>query len=87
MTDRPRTVGDLPADAVVLRYTNGQKVHLPGADCAQLARNSRREPKPKRAATLFDDEPICKDCRGDAFRQDCGGPASLPTSVEVVGDV
>jgi len=77
----PTTVGDLDPDAIVLRLSYGRAVHLPnGEGCAHLNRETDA-PQRKRAATLFNDTPICADCRGEQFRGT--GPCHLPTETEV----
>ena len=84
MTDA-ETVGDLDADAVVLRVnTNNDAVHLPGRACAHLARTDTA-PVRKRAAMLYADTPICRDCRGVAFRGTGEPETTLPTGTEVQG--
>lgn len=79
------TVGELPADAIVLRInTNNDAVHLPGADCSHLRRRDTDAVR-KRAATLFRDTPICRDCRGVAFRGTGESETALPATTEVQG--
>jgi hypothetical protein len=81
----PTTVGDLDPDAIVLRLSYGRAVHLPnGERCAHLSRET--DAQRKRAATLFDDTPICADCRGEQFRGTGGREHHLPTQTEVPGD-
>jgi len=84
MTDAT-TVGELPADAIVLRVnTNNDVVHLPGADCSHLER-SDTTPVRKRAAVLYRDTPICRDCRGVAYRGTGESETALPATTEVQG--
>ena len=81
MTD-PRTVGELDPDTEVCRVRSGGKVHLPDADCQEA---THRETRRLRAGVLFDDEPICRYCRGV---DDSGETAEchLPTTTEVPSD-
>jgi len=84
---KPAEVGDLDADAVVLRFAHSDVVHLPAGrgDCPALGREiDECEERKKRAATLWDDTPICRYCRG--LVEVVGNPAgneTLPTTTEV----
>jgi hypothetical protein len=83
----PETVGDLDGDREVLRFSFSEVAHLPAAEgvCPVFERNTcKRDPDRKRAAVLFADTPICRDCREVVKRRT--GDATLPTDTEVVGD-
>jgi len=87
MTTEIHTVGDLDADAEVLRFT-GDRVHLPDGNdtCGALSAKDIQPHHRKTAAVLFDDTPICRECRGVAERTgNPSGEETLPTDVEVQG--
>ena len=85
MTDRA-TVGDLDAAREVLVFRTSERVHLPDGDetCSARATHDIAPRHRKRAAVLFDDTPICRECRGVAKR--VRGEGSLASSMEVRAD-
>jgi len=84
--DDATCVGDLDPEAVVLRFPNSKTAHFPDGHCSQLTRETGHEPQRKRAATLFDDTPLCADCRDEQFRGTDDTGCYLPTQREVPGD-
>jgi len=85
MTD-PATVGDLDAAREVLVFRTSERVHLPDGDetCSARATHDIAPRHRKRAAVLFDDTPICRECRGVAKR--VRGDGALARGTAVVDD-
>ena len=85
MTD-PATVGELAPDREVVVFRTSERVHLPDGDgmCSARATHDIAPRHRKRAAVLFDDTPICRECRGVAKR--VRGEGALATAATAVVD-
>ncbi len=78
----PETVGELDGDTWLWTIPNSTFAHT--RETCDLLNDSPRTPKRKRAAILFDDRELCRDCTGVAENGRGGGnQPMLPKSTEV----
>jgi len=87
MTD-PATVGECDPDREVVVFRTSERVHLPDGDgmCSARATHDIAPRHRKRAAVLFDDTPICRECRGVAKRVRGEGSLATAATTEVRAD-
>lgn len=79
-------VFDCDPDRELLTFSNANTAHFPEAECAAQTRHGPDAGRRTTAACLFDDTPICLDCRGVAYRDAEGGNQPLPMRTEVAGE-
>ena len=62
-TDAPETAGDLPNGATVRYWKQKECVHIDAVDCPTQIPADETAGTRKPAGVLFDNRPICRDCR------------------------
>lgn len=66
-SDAPETVGDLPSGTTVRYFGEKHRIHIDAVDCPQTAGTTAGNTR--EADVLFDNRPICQDCR-DRYRDE-----------------
>jgi len=62
-TDAPETAGDLPNGATVRYWKQKECVHIDAVECRTQETAGETAGTTKNAGVLFDNRPICRDCR------------------------